>query len=164
LSRNSFDPAEEGLADLVQRGGVYYNIPGDSPKEALTNIIETVQLPASIKRNLLLEAVLEREALMSTSVGRGIALPHPRNPIIAEPSEQFVAITFLSRPVDWNALDGKTVQIVMLIVSASAKLHLHTLSKINFLCHQEVFYALLDNRSAKEEIILMIKKAEQDWK
>jgi PTS system nitrogen regulatory IIA component len=114
-------------------------------------------------RDSLLTAVLEREALMSTSIGRGIALPHPRTPPLTERGEQFVALGFTRRPVDWNALDGKPVGTVILILSASAKMHLHTLSKINFLCRQDSFAALLERRAAGEEIVRMIEATEKTW-
>jgi PTS system nitrogen regulatory IIA component len=153
----------EGLSALVERGGVYYDVPGNSPREALAHIIGQAVFPAPADREGLLEAVLEREALMSTAVGKGIAMPHPRNPAVSRPEEQAVAIAFLKDPVNWNALDGGPVHTVILIVSASAKLHLHTLSMVNFFCQQEPFYALLAKRAPAGEIIRHIRDAERAW-
>jgi PTS system nitrogen regulatory IIA component len=154
----------ESLATLVERGGVFYGIPGTSPEKILAGLI--ARLPGEIvpPGDLLLKAVLEREALMSTGIGKGIALPHPRNPVIAGESKQFVAIAFPETPVDWKALDGKAVYAALLIVSASARLHLHTLSKINFLCRQENFLELLQNRASRETIIEAIGEAEKTWR
>ncbi|GHV90467.1 hypothetical protein AGMMS50268_09700 [Spirochaetia bacterium] len=159
------DIHEEELARLVERGGIFYHIPGQGPEQILTGIID--RIPAEflpIDKQTLLKAVLEREALMSTGIGHGLALPHPRNPVISEVEKQFVTIAFPESPVDWNSLDGKAVHAVLLIVSASAKLHLHSLSKINFLCQQESFAALLRNRAPREDIIKAIKDIEQTWK
>ncbi|GHV87129.1 PTS IIA-like nitrogen regulatory protein PtsN [Spirochaetia bacterium] len=156
---------EEGLAELVERGGIFYRIPGRGPDQILTEIIgglPTVFLP--IGKEILLRAVLEREALMSTGIGCGLALPHPRNPVISEAEKQFVTIAFPESPVNWNSLDGKDVYAVLLIVSASAKLHLHTLSKINFLCQQKSFETLLQSRASPEDIIKAIRNIEQTWK
>jgi PTS system nitrogen regulatory IIA component len=157
------DLGEESLADLVNRGGVYDDIPGDSPREILTGIIDRIPLPPEIDKNSLLTAVLEREALMPTGIGKGVALPHPRNPVITDTRRQFVAIAFPARPVDWNALDGKPVHTALLIVSASAKQHLHILSKVNFLCQQESFYQLLQNKASREKIAQAVREAEQTW-
>ncbi|MDR1277648.1 MAG: PTS sugar transporter subunit IIA [Treponema sp.] len=155
---------DESLAELINRGGVYTDIPGNSPREVLAGIVETVPLPAGIPRESLLKAVMEREALMSTGIGRGIALPHPRNPAMDDEKQQFVAIVFPVSPVNWNALDGEMVHTVMLIVSASAKQHLHILSKLNFLCQQENFYQLLQDKASREEIVQAVREAEQTWK
>ena len=107
---------EPGLDDLVRRGGVFFDIPGNTPRDVLASLADMI--PAPVNRTRLLEAVLEREALMPTTVGHGLALPHPRNPIITDPAEQLVAIAFLKEPVDWNALDGNPVHTILLIVSA----------------------------------------------
>jgi PTS system nitrogen regulatory IIA component len=155
---------DESLADLINRGGVYANIPGNSPRKILAGIIETVSLPPGISTENLLQAVLEREALMSTGIGKGIALPHPRNPAMNDEKQQFVTIGFPAAPVNWNALDGEMVHTVMLIVSASAKQHLHILSKLNFLCQQENFYQLLQDKASREEITQAVREAEQTWK
>jgi PTS system nitrogen regulatory IIA component len=154
----------ESLAVLVERGGVFYDIPGTSPEDILAELIARLSKGTAPPGDLLLKAVLEREALMSTGIGKGIALPHPRNPVITDENKQFVAIAFPRIPVDWKALDGKAVHVVLLIVSAGARLHLHTLSKINFLCRQEEFLELLQNRAPKETIIRAIEEAEKTWR
>jgi PTS system nitrogen regulatory IIA component len=154
---------EHSLAALIERGGVCYDIPGASPREALAGIVAAAALPPWVNREALLEAALEREALMSTAVGRGIALPHPRNPLVTRPEEQLVCVAFLREPANWNALDGEGVHTAILIVSASAKLHLHTLSRVNFFCQQEPFYGLLKSRAPAGEIIRFIKDVERTW-
>jgi PTS system nitrogen regulatory IIA component len=153
---------ENGLVELIMRGGILSGISGTSPGEAITHIIETVRSPV-IDRDRLLSAVLEREALMSTAVGCGIALPHPRNPQVEEIDEQFVTIAFLEQPVNWNSPDGAPVHTAILIVSASPRLHLRSLSQINFFCQQDSFRTLLANRASSDEIAAVIRAAEQAW-
>jgi PTS system nitrogen regulatory IIA component len=152
------------LADLLRRGGVYYQIPGTNSREALEALVGKIALPPSILREELLGAVLEREGLMPTGIGGGIALPHPRNPLAASPEEERTALAFLEGPVDWKALDGKKVDTVLLILSATAKLHLHTLSRINFLCREADFLRLLEKRASPEEIVTKVHDIEQTWK
>jgi PTS system nitrogen regulatory IIA component len=151
------------LIDLVERGGFFYAVPGATPKEVLTNVIDLIPPPLFPDKKLLLKAILEREALMPTAIGHGIALPHPRNPLLTDPRSQFVGIVFLEQPVDWKALDGEAVHTLLLIVSASAKLHLDTLSKINFFCQQDVFRALLRERAPREAITAALREAESAW-
>jgi PTS system nitrogen regulatory IIA component len=155
---------EKSLADLVNRGGVYDRIPGDSPGEFLAGFIDRVPLPPLTNKDRLLAALLEREALMSTGIGRGVALPHPRNPVIDDESRQFVSLAFPAHPLEWKALDGKLVHTALLIVSASAKQHLQILSKVNFLCRQESFYQLLLVKASREQIVQAIRDAEYAWK
>ena len=155
---------EAGLVELIKRGGVFYNIPGAVPREVITELTGAVKLPQAVDKRHLLDAVLEREALMPTALGHGVALPHPRNPLITDVQEQLVALGFVKQPVDWQALDGEPVHTTLLIVSASAKLHLHTLSRINFFCQQKDFRSMLVNRAPREEIIEAIARVEADWR
>jgi PTS system nitrogen regulatory IIA component len=152
------------LIDLIKKGGVFRDIPGATPLEVLTNTLQIIPLSAKLNREALLQAILEREALMPTGIGNGIALPHPRNPFVATPDEQFVVIGFLRQMVDWKALDSKAVHTIFLIVSCNAKLHLHTLARINFFCQQESLLTLLKNQDSQERIIELIQEAEQTWK
>ncbi|GHV87762.1 hypothetical protein AGMMS50267_01220 [Spirochaetia bacterium] len=153
---------ETGLTTLITRGGVYYQVPGTNPRDLITNLVERLN-PVAVDRDALLKAALEREALMTTAIGHGIALPHPRNPLISSAGDQFVAVAFLEKPVDWQALDGEPVHTALLIVSSSAKLHLHTLSRINYFCQREQFRAFLANRPSPEEIIRVITQEEAVW-
>lgn len=152
---------EQSLAALIERGGVYHKVSGSYPEEMLSRLIGLLPDFPALKKEALLRAVLEREALMSTAIGRGIALPHPRIPILGE--EPFVAIAFPVQTIDWGAPDGSGTHTIFLIVSSSAKQHLSTLSKINFLCQEGKFYSLIEARSSKEEIAAAIREAETAW-
>ena len=153
-----------GLAELLKQGGVFRDIEGNTSREVLTGLIQALPPVPPISRETLLEAVLEREALMSTGIGRGIAIPHPRNPIITAADGQFTALAFLKNPVDWDSLDGERVDTLLLVVSASAKQHLHVLSEITFFSRQENFCRLLRERASLEDILRFIREAEGSWK
>jgi PTS system nitrogen regulatory IIA component len=154
---------EPSLIELIKRGGDFRIIPGATPRELLTNLVGGMDIPPSVDRTALLGAVLEREALMPTAVGNGIALPHPRNPLISESADQMVSIAFAERGLDWEALDGKPVRTVMLILSASPKTHLHTLSRLNYFCRQSSFVDLLERHASPGEILQIIEETEKTW-
>ena len=161
---------EQSLASLIERGGIYYNVPGTSQKELLANAVGLLPSIPSLDPGNLLREILDREALMSTGTGRGIALPHPRSPILEKqhteprlPLEPMVAVIFPVQPIDWNTPDGSKVHTLFLLVSSSAKQHLSALSKINFLCQQETFSSLIQARSSKETILASIQEAEKTW-
>jgi PTS system nitrogen regulatory IIA component len=153
----------KSLAALVGRGGVYHGVSGAGPREILGTITGLLPAFPFLEKDVLLRAMLEREALMSTAIGRGIALPHPRTPLLKNEEDAFVAIAFPERLLDWNAPDGSGVDTIFLIVSSSAKQHLGTLSKIHFLCQEEKIYSLIKARAPKEAILAAIENAEAAW-
>lgn len=157
------DDQYTSLSELITRGGVYYNLQGSSVSAVLEDLITTIALPDSCDAKGLLAAMLEREALMPTALGDGIALPHPRNPLISRRDQQLVSICFPERPVPWQALDGKPVHTIICILSSSPKDHLRTLSRISYLCRQGSFATLLAHHADREELLAELQKAEEVW-
>jgi PTS system nitrogen regulatory IIA component len=153
----------QSLASLIERSGIYYKVPGASPKELLAGLIDLLPPIPSLDPKNLHREILEREALASTGIGRGIALPHPRSTILREGSEPLAAIGFPMQPIDWNSPDGGKVHTVFILVSLTAKQHLNTLAKVNFLCRQEKFYSLITEQAPKKDIIAAIREAEASW-
>jgi len=161
---SDLDLMEENLAQLIMRGGVYYNVPGGSKEEIISNIIDSLPALPAQKNKTLLKAVIEREALISTGNDNGIALPHPRTPMLEDDEEPFVAMAFPDKPLDWGTPDGSYVHTIFLIVSKSPKQHLGVISKINFLCQQKAFFNLILKQAPKNEIITMIETTEKYWR
>lgn len=58
------------------------------------------------------QGILNREQVVSTGIGMGVALPHAKNPTI---DHFFIVVAVLKKGVDWKALDGAPVRIVFMI-------------------------------------------------
>ena len=156
------------LATLVERGGVHYDVSGTNAKELLANAINLLPPIPALDPASLLQEMLDREALASTGIGRGIALPHPRSPMLGKDggsanTPPLVAVIFPAQNLDWNTPDGSKVHTLFLIVSSTAQQHLGVLSKITFLCQQEQFRSLIASRSPRDQIITAIREAENTW-
>ena len=159
----------ESLSTLLERGGFFCGLEGTTPRETLGALVNRLTLPSclDLDRKALLAAVLEREDLMPTAAGHGIALPHPRNPLLKAEDRPFVAAGLTKHPLDWQALDGEPVRTLFLIVSSTAKSHLHTLSRLSYLCSQEPFHQLLKTGAAAgagaDALKHYIAEAEKTW-
>ena len=57
--------------------------------------------------------VLKREALGSTGMGKGIAIPHAQ---LADVQKPFGILARLKRPIDFEAIDGEPVDLVFLLI------------------------------------------------
>ncbi len=57
-------------------------------------------------------AIIEREKIVSTGVGMGVAIPHAK---LAEYNQFFIALGILYKPVDWQALDDAPVRLIFMI-------------------------------------------------
>lgn len=151
------------LTTLISRGGVFPNVTGRTAFEVIKNAVEFIPLPFEISRDRLIFNLLEREEMMTTAVGKGIALPHPREPIVTDPANQSVSICYLQNPIDFKALDHEPVHTLFVILSASAPAHLDILSRISFLCHEDEFVHLLSRKAPEKEIFDHIIIREMEW-
>ncbi len=150
--------------ELLESGGVYNDIPGDNVKEILTNIIGIIPTPSNLSKEEILFALLNREEMMPTAIGNGIAIPHPRNPIISNTEDAIVSICYLRSAVDFQALDKKPVHTLFIVLTNNPRKHLEVLSKISFLCQSDSFLELLVKKSPKEELLNYIRLKESEWK
>ena len=98
-----------------------------------------------------------------TAIGKGIALPHPREPILTDPLNQSVSICFLRDPIDFKALDKEPVHTLFVILSADAVRHVEILSRISYLCHEDDFISLLREKAPVKEIFDYIIIKEMEW-
>lgn len=158
--------AESGvdLSECLRRGGIYYHVAGNCVEDAIRNAMSTVNLPPELNREETIVHLLNREAIMPTAVGCGVAIPHPRSPIVAEIANESLAICFLAEPVNFKAADGKLVHVMFIVLSANQPRHLEILFKISSLCLQEQFMGLLLRRASETEIIAYIESMKSKWK
>jgi nitrogen PTS system EIIA component len=150
------DATDEQLPTLSQSlktGGIYYRVTGNDKESVLRSVIEMIRLPEDIDREFLLKVFLAREELASTGIGDGIAIPHVRNPIVLNVPSSFIALCFLENPIDFKSLDGKPVHCLFLLISATARIHLHLLSKLVFALKDSTFKAHIINQASRDDII-----------
>ena len=149
------------VSEALRRGGIHYDLPGNSPETALREVVARLDLPPGLDPEFLLHTLLAREALGSTAFGNGIAIPHVRNPIVGQTDESAISLCFLKNPIDFQALDGKPVSILFTFVTPNVKAHLHLLSKLAFLLHDQGFQALLHRPGTEDEIMSAIRALEE---
>jgi PTS system nitrogen regulatory IIA component len=155
------EPAQlPGLAEAIRAGGVHRGISGKDKAEVLRAVVDRLPLPGPGERDLLLRVLLAREALGSTGFGNGIAIPHPRNPIVLRIPRPEVAICYIDPPVDFEALDGRPVHTLFTVVSSSTRTHLHFLALIAQALHDPAVVARLEARAGPEELLPEVERVE----
>jgi PTS system nitrogen regulatory IIA component len=98
--------------------------------------------------------------MMPTAIGKGIAIPHPRNPIIADIGNESVTLCLLKKPVDFNAADNEPVTAMFIILSANSKRHLQILARISNLCRQNDLIEHIRSKHPADVIFACIEERE----
>jgi nitrogen PTS system EIIA component len=151
------------LSQLLEKGGIVSHIAGENVHDVLRNAIQKINVPGHITKDEIFSALLSREKLMPTAIGKGIAIPHPRSPIITDLKNASVSICCLENPIDFGSLDNQPVHTLFILLTATPKMHLEVLAKISYLCQDESFLQLLNEHAPKEIILEYVRKREMDW-
>jgi PTS system nitrogen regulatory IIA component len=159
------EPESEGgpppsLEDALRAGGIHYRVGGHDKASVLRAVVDTMHLPEDVDREFLYQVLLAREALGSTGIGDGIAIPHVRNPIVLHLSRPIVTLCFLERPVDFGALDGQPVATLFTLISPTVRGHLHLLSRLAFALRDAKFNAAVRSHASREEVFESLRAAE----
>jgi PTS system nitrogen regulatory IIA component len=155
---NSIPPPD--LAEALQAGGVFYRIEGHDKPSVLRSAVEHLRLPEEVDREFLLRVLLAREAMQSTGIGDGIAIPHVRNPIVLHVSRPMITLCFLERRVDFGAIDGKPVRALFVLVSPTVRGHLRMLSRLSFALHDARFMDAISRQASRDEILKEARRIE----
>ena len=150
------------IAGLVKKGGILYGVKGKNPSAVLSYASAEMKLPPELNQEKVLSSLIQREEMMPTAVGRGIAIPHPRNPIVADIQNESITICLPARPVPYEAMDKEPVHSMFIVMSANPGRHLEILSRLFYLCQQDDFISILKNKSPEADIISYIEKAEAE--
>ncbi|MGG6817915.1 UNVERIFIED_CONTAM: PTS sugar transporter subunit IIA [Streptococcus canis] len=102
------------------------------------------------------DSVLEREALTSTGIGFGIAIPHGKSAAVKECA---VAFGRLTHAVDWESLDNQPVRMVFLLAvpeSCAGNQHLKIIAGLSRKLIHEDFRTTLEESQDPQEIVNLI--------
>lgn len=108
----------------------------------------------------LLSQLTTREEQASSGIGEGVAIPHLRLPTLQKP---FMAFVRLQRPIDFNAVDDRAVDLILLLLSpgGDGPYHLRRLSRISRLMRNPELLEDLRNAADTEAIRSLLEQGNQ---
>ena len=148
------------LADALAYGGVAYQVAGADRGEVLQAALQGLPMPADADREALLSLFLARERLGTTAVGDGVAIPHPRCPLVLGLPQSAVRLCFFAQPHDFGAPDGKPVDTLFLMVCRTVHEHLKLLARLATALRSDAFRQVLAARPAQTEIVAALRREE----
>ena len=136
------------LGDLLSRDGIIPSLKAKTKKLALQELAERAALVTGLALRDILEALVQRERLGSTGLGRGIAIPHAK---MKDLTSIHCLFARLDEPVDFESLDGEPVDLIFVLLApehASGD-HLKALARISRLLREP--HALERLRAARDK-------------
>lgn len=148
------------LKDLVLPGAVELQLQADAPPEVIRALLERLRrADSSLSLDGALEAVSEREAKLSTGIGRGLAVPHAR---LASLSRPIVAVGRGVKPISFSSPDNVPVRLIFLILTplASPMDQIRILSRIASIASNETARRRLLRVKSPEHFLEILHTAE----
>lgn len=147
------------LCDALEAGGIHYGVEGNSRESVLHAVVRLLPIEEA-DRDLVYDFFVAREALGSTGVGDGIAIPHVRNPVVLHVARPAVTLCFLEKPVDFAAIDGRAVDTIFSLVSQTIRSHLYLLSRLSAALHDPRFKEAVLRREPRDQILAEARRVE----
>ena len=148
------------LTEILQPRCVKVPLQATAKQEAIFELIDLLAQSEGLPNaQQLKEAVWQRETARTTGIGHGIAIPHGKAPGLARLS---MAIGLTGQPLDFGAIDGKPVSIIILLASPPDQTgpHIQALARISRMLTDDRFRAAMKQSTSAEAVYKLISDHE----
>lgn len=152
------------FSDFVNREAIRADLASDDKQGAIREMAQALLNAGKIASHefeSIVKAILKREELGSTGIGRGVAVPHTKHPSV----ERLVGTVAVSpEGVDFESLDGEKVHLLFLLISPPDRPgdHLRALENVSRQLRDETFCKFLKQAKNPEEILLLLDEADSN--
>ena len=151
------------VSELLKQEFIIPELNGETKEEIINELIDLFENDPRVEDiEKVRSAVLDREKIMSTGVGKGFAIPHGKTSAVKEIVGAFGKI---KNGIDYQSLDGNPVQLVFLLVGKDTLIstHIKLLSRISRLMNKDDFRHRLTEAIDADEIVKLFNDEEEHF-
>jgi len=150
--------------DFVSREAIRTSVEVDDKEQVIRSMATALLESGKIDKDQhdsIVEAILKREELGSTGIGRGVAVPHTKHPSV---SELVGTVAVSADGVDFDSLDGEKVHLLFLLVSPPDRPgdHLRALENISRQLRDETFCRFLKQSKTPADVWQLLEEADNN--
>lgn len=151
------------LIDFIEEDTILGDLKSTDKESVIREMVEVLCNLKKIDEsdiNDVMDALLRREKVGSTGIGKGVAVPHTKHKCVTKITGAFARSL---RGVEFDALDGEPVYLFFLLISPhdSTDLHLSALEKISMAIRNPDFRNFIKEASGKSEIADILKEVDE---
>lgn len=152
------------FSDFVSGPAIRASLTSVDKSAVIGELVEAMHAAGEINsadRDDIVKAILKREELGSTGIGRGIAVPHTKHPSV---SKLVGTVGVSAGGVEFDSLDGEKVELFFLLVSPPDRPgdHLRALENISRQLRDETFCRFLKQSKTSEDILQLLEEADNN--
>ena|SRR5690554_4939533 len=152
------------LFSLLDKDTVLPQFETNSKKDLINSLVDTLRNKFSSDDELeeVRRAVFEREKIMSTGVGKGIAIPHAKTEVV---ENNLAAFALLKEPQNFDSIDDEPVRLVFLLISPKTNnsQHIKILSRISRLMNSASFREQITDCENSADILKAFQDEEEKY-
>ncbi|MBK6914338.1 MAG: PTS sugar transporter subunit IIA [Ignavibacteriales bacterium] len=151
------------VTDILTENFIIAELQSNQKNEAINELLELFRSDDRVLDfEKMKESVLEREKIMSTGVGKGFAIPHGKTSGVKEILAAFGKST---KPIEYDSLDGKPVQLLFLLIGREnmVSAHIKLLSRISRMMNRDEFRQKLIDAKSSAEILDYFRQEEINY-
>ena len=148
------------LADFLDTDAIKTALPGGNKRSLMKQLAELAAQRLGLDSSTILAGLNEREQLGSTGFGQGVAIPHAK---VEGLDRIYGLFARLGEPVDYKAIDGRTVDLVFLLLSppdAGAE-HLKALAAISRVTRDAATLERLRGARSRDALAALLMGADE---
>ena len=150
------------FSDFVSGKAIRADLRSTDKSSVIGELVESLLSAGEIKaadKEDIVKAILKREELGSTGIGRGIAVPHTKHPSV---NKLIGTVGVSTNGVEFESLDGEKVQLFFLLVSPPDRPgdHLRALENISRQLRDETFCRFLKQSKTSDDILQLLNEAD----
>jgi len=151
------------LYELLDKDSIVISLASNTKDDVLEEMVDVLHHTAKItSRDTVLKAILDRERIMTTGIGNGVAVPHCKTAAV----DHLVAALGISpQGIDFQAPDNQPAHLIFILVAEENNPgpHVRALARLaRLLSNKDVRNALLASRSP-EDLLQTIREKEQEF-
>jgi len=151
------------LSDLVSPDLVRLGMEPGAKKAVLGQLMEPLVASSLVRRPaLFLRKLLERESLVSTAVGHGVALPHVRDVADCPVTGQHIVVGICPDGTEFDALDGEKTRLFFLVCTSGEAAHLRLMATIALTVRERERVERLLSCEREEDVVLILKEIDRE--
>lgn len=151
------------VSEILSKEFIIAELNGTNKESAINELIDLFKNDSRVDDiEKVRQAVLEREKIMSTGVGKGFAIPHGKTDSV---KEIIAAFGRKKDGIEYDALDGNPVNLIFLLVGRDTMIsaHIKLLSRVSRMMNKDDFRLRLLNAVTSEEIMNVFLEEEKNY-
>lgn len=152
------------FADFIKIESIRADLQASDKRGVIQELVGGLVEAGSIagdEQDSIVEAIMKREELGSTGIGRGVAVPHTKHPSV----DQLIGTVGVSHVgVDFDSLDGEKVNILFLLISPPDRPgdHLRALENISRQLRDDTFCRFLKQAKSTDDVKQLLEEADNN--